>query len=327
MLKPGGGRDLLPHKLPGLILKRSRNADHRRIVGTVLDAGNEDRPALLFGERFYARAETAVGRDAARQRDLGEAGLFGGHGQLAQEDVDDGVLDGGADVGQVVLHEVGFGLDLLLEGVEDAGLQAAEAEVELAGVGLGEFDGGFSLFGELVDFGAGRVGEAEHLAGFVEGFASRIVDGAADDLLLQRRVDYDQLGVATGDRQAQEGKGRLGGFGEVGQHVGLHMVDLNQWEVAGQGEGFGETYAYHQRADQARATGEGDRVDVFSGFARPAQRYGYGRDDVALVGAAGVLGHYAAKLFVYGLAGSYVAQHRAVFYDGGGGVVAAGFYG
>jgi hypothetical protein len=107
----------------------------------------------------------------------------------------------------------------------------------------------------------------------------------------------------------------------------LHVVYFDEWQVAGQGEGFGEAYPDHEGADQARATGEGYGVDIVRSFIRPAEGDGYGGHDVALVGAAGVFGHYATEFFVDGLAGGYVAKDFPVGDYGGRGVVAARFYG
>ena len=77
------------------------------------------------------------------------------------EDVGDGGLEGGAEVG-----EAGSGVGVFFEGVEQGGFEAGEGELE-GGLGLehgaGEFEGaGVARRGELIDFGSagGRGGRA-----------------------------------------------------------------------------------------------------------------------------------------------------------------------
>ena len=194
-----------------------------------------------------AGAEFAIGGDAAGDQDgAGSEGLGGGEG-LADEVADYGGLKGGYEVeGLRVAEGKGFcwlevrgveecgaaGFDSCGHGVgldvaEDAGLDAAEGEVEAGGV-RGRFvagaDGaevegggrGVAVGGEGVEPRAAGIAEAEELGYFVEGFSGGVVDGAAYVAVApgagRGGVGEVEVGVAAGDYEGEEG-GLLGGFG------------------------------------------------------------------------------------------------------------------
>ena len=95
-----------------------------------------------------------------------------------------------------------------LDGAEDGGFEAGEGEVEgvfCFGVGEGVF---FRVagFGGGGDGGAAGVGEAEDFGDFVEAFADGVVEGGADDVEVVVAGHADDLGVAAGDDEGEEGK-------------------------------------------------------------------------------------------------------------------------
>jgi tryptophan synthase beta subunit len=57
----------------------------------------------------------------------------------------------------------------------------------------------------LFDFGAAGVGELEHAADLVEGFAGGVIDGAADELVLSVCLHIDEHGMAAGNDEAEVG--------------------------------------------------------------------------------------------------------------------------
>ena len=112
----------------------------------------------------------------------------------------------------------------------------------------------------------------------------------------------------------------------MGQDMPLQVIDLHQRSVLGDGEPFGERHADQQRSEQSRAACDGDAVHLVGSHARLFQREIHHRDDILSVGAGGEFGNDAAVFGVDGLRGDDVRQQRPVAYDGGGGVVARGFY-
>ncbi|MFT6239686.1 MAG: hypothetical protein ACJAQT_001767 [Akkermansiaceae bacterium] len=163
--------------------------------------GGLDFHARVFSGGGEGFLEGSVAGDAPGEGDEGVAVFLRGVDCFFDEGVEDGFLERGADVG-----EVGLGFFDLLELVEDGGFEAGEGEVE-GGVfkdGTGEAVGfGVTLAGVLFDFGAAGVGELEHAADFVEGFACGVVDGSPNKVVLAVGRDSDEHGVTAGDDEAE----------------------------------------------------------------------------------------------------------------------------
>ena len=60
--------------------------------------------------------------------------------------------------------------------------------------------------GEAIHLGSARVRKTEELGGFVETFASGIIDGRAEDNVIQLAANMDEHGMAAAD---DEGNVRL----------------------------------------------------------------------------------------------------------------------
>ena len=149
---------------------------------------------------------------------------------------------------------------------------------------------GVAELGEAVNHRAAGIAQAQHFGALVEGFAHRVVDRLAQDFVLERAVDLDNLRVAAGNQQAQVGEGGLvHGFvrlpDEIRQDMALQMVHHHHGDIQRQGQRLGEGGAHQEGAQQARAAGEGDGGQVRRRDARLPQRLGDDRDDVLLVGA------------------------------------------
>ena len=85
-----------------------------------------------------------------------------------------------------------MGVVELLKLVENSSFKARKGEVEGSVLKMGTGKGerfGVSLAGVFFDFGAAGVREFEHAADLVEGFATGIIDGAADELILSVCLD------------------------------------------------------------------------------------------------------------------------------------------
>ena len=94
--------------------------------------------------------------------------------------------------------------------------------------------------------------------------------------------------VAARYEEAEVGKLRHAVVGiqtdEVGEHVGVEMVDVDDWYAQSERHSLGERRADEQRAQEPRAAGEGDGRQV-GGPERSALERGVDyRDDVLLMG-------------------------------------------
>ena len=129
--------------------------------------------------------------------------LAGGFDCFFDEGINDRSLERSANVGKV-----GLGIVELLELIKNGGFEAGEREVKggVFEVGSGKGEGfGISFAGVLFDFGPAGVGAFEHAADLVEGFAGRVIDGSADELVLPVCLHIDEHGVAAGNDEAEVG--------------------------------------------------------------------------------------------------------------------------
>ena len=109
--------------------------------------------------------------------------------------------------------------------------------------------------------------------------------------------------------------------------VAFKMVDGDEGQVGGEGKRFGVGDAHQKRSGEARAAGNGDRVEIGQRDAGLAEGGADDRDDGAQMLAAGQLGDHSA---IAGVSGNLRSNHGtervgAALDDGGRGLVAGGF--
>ena len=152
-----------------------------------------------------------------------------------------------------------------------------------------------------------RVGEPEHPGDLVEGLADGVVAGARQAACLPVPGELDGVGVAAAHHQRDEGRlqlrvrqpGRIDVAGKVG--------NPGDGEAAGPGRGLRVGGTHHQAAGQARAAGDGDRVDGLPAALDPGERgVDHGREHLQ-VGARRQLGDDAAVGSVQRDLGRHVA--------------------
>src|SRR4030095_4073594 len=215
-------------------------ADHGGVVGAKMGFSGEELEAAggAFGGEAFA--QTGVAAHAAAESDNGEAGVLDGAHGFANEDVDDGFLERGADVFDAIIAEFG-------KHVADGSLESAEAEREIVRVHHASRKMvalGVAAGGEVVDVRAAGVGKAKQLADFVEGFAGGIVDGLAEEFVIGEGVDLNQEGVAAADDEADGGAYV---FSEEGQEqVTLEMIDGVKRKSARDRQAFGDGASDHE---------------------------------------------------------------------------------
>ena len=148
--------------------------------------------------------------------------------------LDDGILHGGSQVGEVVFDEMLVFLEAVAHEVEEGGLEPAEAVVEVGDMGDGKAEP-LRVAGlrQLVDDGAAGVGEPQNFRRFVESLARRVVNCAPDDLHVEIVIHLQQKGMASRNRQAQKGKVRFFLFfslflQKICQNMRLKMVHFNE---------------------------------------------------------------------------------------------------
>src|SRR3989304_5290411 len=143
----------------------------------------------------------ARGGGAAGEEDAARVERLGGADGLPDEDVDDGGLEGGGDVGD--------GRPGLLGGAGDSRLEAAEAEVGAAsqpGAGQARRPRPGRARPAL-DGGAAGEAEAEDARRLVERLAGGVVARAADEAVAAAALGEDELAVAAGDGGGGGGRG------------------------------------------------------------------------------------------------------------------------
>ena len=100
--------------------------------------------------------------------------------------------------------------------------------------------------------------------------------------------------MPAGDHQREERRAQIR-LGEVGRrHMGVDVVDRDQWDAVGKGQRFGKVHADQQRADQAGMRRHGNGADVGEPYAGLVQRLFGDAGDRFDVGAARDLRDHAA---------------------------------
>ena len=270
--------------------------------------------------------QAGVGTHAAGDDQTLEAGLVQRATTLDDQGVDHGFLEGACDIGAVLLIQVIRGLGLL-ERDHGVGLEAGEAEVEARAVCHRAREAiafGVALFGQLRDLRATGVGQFQHLGGLVEGFAGGVIHGLAEQLVFAQSAHRDQLGVSAGDQQRHEGEFRCIVFQHRRQQVAFHVVDAEHRHSPCLGEPMRGGRADHQCADQARACGIGDGIDVSGLQLRFVHHLLDQRQQLASVITRRQFRHHAAELGVHGdLAVEGICKQALVrVVDGDAGLVA-----
>ncbi len=100
--------------------------------------------------------------------------------------------------------------------------------------------------------------------------------------------------------------GHAGFADEEGQDVGLEVVDLDEGNTQGQGEGLGEGGAHEKGTEQSWPPGEGHSRNLASGNSGASQGHIHHGNDVLLMGTAGQLGHHTSICLVHLLSGHYI---------------------
>ena len=130
-------------------------------------------------------------------------------------------------------------------------------------------------------------------------------------------------GVSSERVQRSAGAGAL--LEEPDADVRHEVVDGVEGFSGGDGERLGRAHPHHERPGQARARGDGNRVNVGQRYVRLSQGFLEGGDEGVEVGPGGDLGNHAAEadVFLHG-GGHGVRQKSGPPDDADAGFVAGG---
>ncbi len=124
--------------------------------------------------------------------------------------------------------------------------------------------GGIALAGGALDARTAWVGQTQQPRDLVEGFARRVVDGAAQVLVLAVPADQHDLAVPARNDQTHDGELRRRAV--LGQQqrvdVAFQVIHADQRQIAAQRQSFRVIHADQQRSGQTRPARYGDGVDV-----------------------------------------------------------------
>ena len=190
-------------------------------------------------------------------------------------------------------------LPLLLQvvaGVDKGRLEAGEAEVVFARrVRTGQFQRlRIAALRHFIQQRAAGIGQMQYARRLVKGFACRIILRAAKQLIHAVILYHQDVAVTAAGNQAH--KGRLKGFVRqiIGADMAFDVVDGDQRLVQRVRQRLGAAHARQQRANQARAVGDSQRIDVIKGHAGFLQRLIHHAVHRIYMRAAGNFRHHAA---------------------------------
>ena len=247
---------------------------------------------------------------------------------MGDQDVHHGRLEGGRHIGNGDLLSLHPGR---VEIVQDGGFHAAEGKVVAGPVHLspGEMNGlRIPFLRHSVDLGTAGIPQADLSGHLVEGFPCRVVVGPAQDLIDAVVPDQDQVGMASRDHKAYEGRLQVPRGDIVGADVALDVMDPDQGKAGGKGKGLGLGHADQQGAHQARSVGDRDGVQVGKGLSGGGKGFLYHLVDPLRMFSGGDLRHHApVEGMDVDLGRDDVGEDlSSVHHHGRGSLVAAGFY-
>ena len=182
---------------------------------------------------------------------------------------------------------------------------------------------GVALAREPVDVRAAGVGQAEQPADLVERLPRRVVERRAELGDVHGVVDEQQRRVAAGDDERHDALRERAVDQLVDDRVPDHVVDAVQRLVERERERLGGGRTDGERADEARAGRDRDRVDLVERDVGGGQRALDRRHHGLEVGARGDLGDDPAepRVLVH-RAGDGVDQQVVAAHEGDAGLVA-----
>jgi hypothetical protein len=228
--------------------------DHRAVVGAEHRVGKEDLAVAIGNGGGKARAQFAIGADAARD-DQSRVPSGGQRRQrLADQHVDHGALELARDVG-LARRVQRAGGRLAADHGQHRGLEAGEAHVEVAAVvhrPRQADDPRPAVLGQPRERRAARISQPQQLGGLVEGLAGRVVLRLAEQPVTADAGHLVELRVAAGDQQRDERKAgpRLGE--QRRQQVSLKVMDADH-RLAQREQRVGDAGADQQRTSEAGA--------------------------------------------------------------------------
>ena len=232
---------------PRLQHDQARIGDHGAVVPHEPHLGDEEPRPPLLAHYIEHLPEAGVGADAPHQEDLLLLGVGEGPLRHLDEHGEGRLLEGGADVGEVVL----------LCGLGRRRREAGEGEVHT----FDDVGEGYVLLRRLrqgLQFGAAGVGEAHLPRELVQGVSDGDVQGLAE-YAVPSAPQGQNLAVSAADVKDD----RVGGAGLPLAHldVGDAVVDADQGDPETEREGPGRRRHRPQARPEPRPLGEGDGVD------------------------------------------------------------------
>src|SRR5215217_3421685 len=185
--------------------------DHGAIVGAERNRGDDELGAEVFAGRFEGFGNALIGGDATGDDEANRLArkecckALQGLPGAETNDLGDSFLKTGSDISHILVGERGQRLGLKTHG----GFEAREGKIEplFAHKRFWELEPlGISLLGDALDGRAARMAKGQELGDLVEGFAERVVDGAAPALVVADAADEDELAMAARNQQHQVGK-------------------------------------------------------------------------------------------------------------------------
>jgi len=173
-------RYIISHKLALLVFEIAADGDHGRVVGGQIQRREEDIAVVTFREVNHGVAQAGIRRHAARQHQILAIALLESFLHLVGQRFNDGMLDRSRQIMDILVNEVGILLEIVAHEIEERGLQSAEAVIQTWQVRNGKLEAlRVSLLRVFVNNGTARVWQSEDLRRFIESFARRIINSAA----------------------------------------------------------------------------------------------------------------------------------------------------
>ena len=224
----------------GLQAQAAGKGDHCAVIGAEFQFRVIDTETLAPGFVVERGTQLLVGSDATGNNQLLEAGLLHCLEGFFHQHLDNRLLESTGSIGPEAFIQR---LRLFAHQGQHGSLEAREAEVEVAGMqhrsrqGIG---GRIATFGQPGEQGPARVRQAEQLGALVKGLAGGVIQRFAQQFVSTHAGDFHQLGMAAGNQQGDEGKGRRGAREQRRQQMPFEVMHRDGGLVDGQRQRLGK---------------------------------------------------------------------------------------
>ena len=159
-------------------------------------------------------------------------------------------------------------MTLAIDVIQNAGLDAAEAEVQavLFQKDSGELNGvGVAFLGQLIDQRTAGIAQSQYAGNLVKGFAHGIIAGTSQHFEAVISLDIHDVSMSSADHQSHERRLQIRRLHVIGTDMSLNVMYAHQRLSCGKRHSLGMGQTDQKCTHQSGTAGDTDQIHVVDG--------------------------------------------------------------